>query len=110
MGSRGDSGPWVWVGESPVRVAARYLKAAQPRRVNYKGRSYNILWSGPTKHGERAHLQFIDGSKDFWVDAHLVSGASLPSKSSVPSGKYECPECGDYVVPGTECWETGWRH
>jgi hypothetical protein len=25
-------------------------------------------------------------------------------------GRYECPECGDYVYPGTSCWETGCTH
>lgn len=25
-------------------------------------------------------------------------------------GRYECPECGDYVTPGTQCWETGATH
>lgn len=95
---------------SAARVAARHLDAAQPKRVTYKGRTYNLLWSGPTKHGERAHLQFTDGSKDFWVDAHLVSGASQSAGPRPPRGKYECPECGEYVVPGTVCWETGMRH
>lgn len=91
---------------SSFRVATRHLAA---KRVTYKGRQYNLLWSGPTKHGERAHLQFTDGSKDFWVDAHLVSGASS-SGPRPPRGKYECPECGEYVTPGTVCWETGMRH
>lgn len=25
-------------------------------------------------------------------------------------GTYECEECGDYVRPGTSCWETGAIH
>jgi hypothetical protein len=25
-------------------------------------------------------------------------------------GRYECEECGDYVEPGTRCWETGMIH
>lgn len=25
-------------------------------------------------------------------------------------GTYECDECGDYVKPGTRCWETGHAH
>jgi hypothetical protein len=24
--------------------------------------------------------------------------------------RYECEECGDYVEPGTRCWETGMIH
>jgi len=99
-----------------ARVAARHMAAKQ---VTYKGRQYNLLWSGPTKYGERARLQFLDGSKDFWVDAHLVSGGTSTPVSYTPSGTrprlrrdgtYLCDECGDYVKPGTSCWETGLRH
>lgn len=25
-------------------------------------------------------------------------------------GRYVCEECGDYVEPGTRCWETGMMH
>ena len=32
------------------------------------------------------------------------------SRSRVAGRKYECPECGDYVFPGTRCWETGCTH
>lgn len=95
-----------------ARVAARHLSAT--KRVTYNGRPYTLLWSGPTKHGERARLQFLDGTKDFWVDAHLVSGASSASFDVAPKlrrdGTYECDECGDYVRPGTRCWETGHIH
>lgn len=95
-----------------ARVAARHLSST--KRVMYKGRPYTLLWSGPTKHGERARLQFLDGTKDFWVDAHLVSGASSASFDATPKlrrdGTYECDECGDYVRPGTRCWETGHIH
>jgi len=73
------------------------------------------MYLGPTKYGERARLQFMDRSKDFWVNAReveIVKGS--PSRgTSRPSGrgrKYECPECGDYVYPGTRCWETGMIH
>lgn len=38
----------------------------------YKGRKYQVKFLGKTKHGDRAHLAFLDGSKDFWVDAKLV--------------------------------------
>jgi hypothetical protein len=104
---------------SPFRVAARHFEPTIPpsSRVMYKGRPYKLLWSGHTKHGERAHLQFLDGSKDFWVDAHqvfweshLVPGLDTDPAPRQPRGKYECPECGEYVNPGTVCWETGRRH
>jgi hypothetical protein len=38
----------------------------------YKNRRYRLLWAGNTKYGERAHLQFFDGSKDFWVDRDKI--------------------------------------
>lgn len=41
--------------------------------VQYKGKSYRLLWSGPTRYGDRAKLEFMDGSKQFWVDLSKVS-------------------------------------
>lgn len=35
---------------------------------------------------------------------------STPKTSARPARRYECPECGDYVFPGTRCWETGCIH
>ncbi|MBX9680142.1 MAG: hypothetical protein K2X38_15385, partial [Gemmataceae bacterium] len=40
---------------------------------SYKGKKYRVLYIGKTKFGQRARLQFMDGSKDFWVDAKAVS-------------------------------------
>lgn len=59
--------------------------------ATYKGRTYRCLFIGDTKHGRRAHLQFFDGSKDFWVDASLVSASA--SKSSSSRRKREDEEC-----------------
>jgi hypothetical protein len=55
------------------------------RTAEYKGRTYRLLWIGTTKHGQRAHLQFFDGSKDFWADASAVT----VSESTHTPGKYE---------------------
>ena len=66
----------------------------------YKGRAYRCLFLGATKFGRRAHLQFMDGSKDFWVAANLVTEGGQASTSraparctcdSDPSGW--CPKC-----------------
>lgn len=49
------------------------------------------------------------------------SGTAAPAPTSArvarkqfgfrPSGgRYECDECGDFVTPGTQCWETGCTH
>lgn len=65
------------------------------KTVTYKHHSYTLLWIGQTKFGKRAHLQFRDGSKDFWVNANLVSESCSP-----PSSQREmCADCGQY--PGT---------
>lgn len=40
-------------------------------------------------------------------DVHLCSIRGSAAKR----GKiYECGECGEYVTPGTKCWETGVTH
>lgn len=72
------------------RVASRMLSAKGQGR--YKGKVYNILYMGDTKYGPRARLQFLDGSKDFWVDASLVDvvrgtapRAPVPPRSRAPS-------------------------
>lgn len=51
--------------------------------AEYKGRKYRCLFLGATKYGQRAHLQFFDGSKDFWVDASAVRvlESSAPARS-----------------------------
>lgn len=66
--------------------------------VSYKGRSYRLLWSGSTKYGDRARLQFMDGSKDFWVDLGLVSpatsGGSGGQNRNSPARRGGCRGCG----------------
>lgn len=45
--------------------------------------------------------------------AKSSSGGSKKSytpRARSPRRKYECGECGDYVYPGTSCWETGCMH
>lgn len=60
--------------------------------ATYKGRTYRCLFVGTTKYGRRARLQFFDGSKDFWVDAELVS-VSEPSRYRRNEDE-ECELCG----------------
>lgn len=61
----------------------------------YKGRPYRLLGSGKTKFGERAHLAFLDGSKDFWVSLGAVTlGAPQRASGSGISGRLRPGECG----------------
>lgn len=57
----------------------------------YKGRKYRLLWIGDTKFGKRAHLQFFDGTKDFWVDASAVT---VSESAPRPRSGAVCGECG----------------
>jgi len=73
------------------------MTTATNRTAEYKGHSYRLLYLGQTKYGKRAHLQFMDGSKDFWVDASLVreksAGESSTNRAS-GRGRATCAECG----------------
>lgn len=61
--------------------------------ATYKGRTYRLLWTGPTKFGRRAKLGFMDGSKEFWVAAAAVTtgGASYTPRAGKPRR-----DCDDY--------------
>lgn len=65
--------------------------------VTYKGRPYRLQWSGSTKYGDRAKLQFMDGTKEFWVNLSQVSDASSSgggsSSYSRPSGGGRSGRC-----------------
>ncbi len=61
--------------------------------VDYKGHRYNLLWKGATKYGERAKLEFRDGTKQFWVDACLVS------EPRQHTGRGTCEHCGEQCNP-----------
>ncbi len=49
----------------------------------YKNRKYQVKFLGQTKHGNRANLVFLDGSKDFWVPAESVQLVSADSTVGV---------------------------
>lgn len=76
----------------------------------YKGKKYRVLYKGPTKFGERVKLQFMDGTQEFWVDAHKVSPGAPEMRSDDA-----CPECGRHhrwapcgypgCAPGVYCDE-----
>jgi hypothetical protein len=53
--------------------------------VYYKRKRYRLLWHGPTRWGHRAHLQWLNGAKDFWADAEKVKGLPTPAPTPVES-------------------------
>lgn len=81
--------------------------------ATYKGKTYNLAYIGQTKYGRRAKLAFLNGSKEFWVDASLVTvgGAAksrAKSSTSLSGGWWECRCCGEENKPGARnCWECG---
>ena len=86
------------------------MRQLSPVQVQYKGRAYRLLWEGPTKYGERAKLQFMDGSKDFWVDASLICSVQPVAVTSRPTAAHRpastghahrsgrCRGCGGPIV------------
>lgn len=54
--------------------------------ATYKGRNYRLLAVVKTKLGDRAHLQFFDDTKDFWVNARAVEIRG-PYQASTSPGK-----------------------
>jgi hypothetical protein len=107
-------------------------------KASYKGREYLLLWEGETRCGPAAKLAFRDGTKVFWTKGEytvtkryrtspepMTFGRLQRLRSEYTSAKhdghdsgisdgrrYECPECGEYVVrgDGSTCWETGFAH
>ena len=81
--------------------------------VSYKGHNYKLLWRGSTQYGERAKLEFMDGSRQFWVAANLVGTAEVEDdrapktesqRRDAPTKR--CFECGRQVTY-QECLENG---
>lgn len=75
--------------------------AVAPEVVLYNGKKYHMIWSGKTKYGERARLEFLDGTKDFWVDLSKVTRDWQPLPAGrdprVPTNMWPkrgpCPVC-----------------
>lgn len=49
--------------------------------VRYRNHAYRLLWSGRTRHGMRAHLEFLSGGRRFWADAHEVSTPTVAAQT-----------------------------
>jgi hypothetical protein len=69
--------------------------------ATYNGRVYVLKYMGRTKYGERALLQFRDGSREFWVDAKKVQRTDDSPGSSSSGGV--CSECGKRFHRLTPC-------
>ena len=61
-------------------------------KVSYKGRMYRRVWAGQTKYGHRSKLEFLDGSKQFFVGSDMVSVVASSSSSS-SSLHCRCRQC-----------------
>lgn len=91
-------GSWgLLVNKADVRPGDQVLtvtKAGQ-RSTKTVGK---VLWSGQGV----SICSIADEKSDRGFDRQPVRRA--------PGGKIECEECGDFVTPGTRCWETGMMH
>lgn len=60
------------------------------KTATYKGHTYRLLFVGDTRFGRRAKLGFVDGSKEFWVDASAVTEHTNGGELSA-----RCCRCGE---------------
>jgi hypothetical protein len=70
------------------------------RKALYKGRHYRLLYLGHTKYGERAKLEFMDGTKSFWCDAGAVE--ELSANNGRPDDHIRCRHCGGWTAGGDD--------
>lgn len=76
------------------------------RTATYKGKTYRVLFVGDTKYGRRAHLEFMNGGKDFWVDAGSVT---LGGGYSPTAGRRSLDEDDRCEVCDRNKWTCGHR-
>ena len=114
------------------------LDAVVAGRATYRGKTYylagreirsgrhwrdNRVEAVTTRDGSRLLLYFRDGSGQFWAPRTEVAVDKYYGRPQTIRGlqqyaadrragkaRYECEECGEWVEPGTECWETGLLH
>lgn len=74
------------------------------KTATYRGRVYRLEYIGATKFGRRAKLSFLDGSKEFWVDANQVrEGGYAPAVSRTGRRMRTCGVCGGNDVNQVDC-------
>jgi hypothetical protein len=64
------------------------------------------------KSGERQTVtveRVVFAGNGVWLAA-IRSEPKSGGRRGGHGGRYECGECGEYVTPGTRCWETGCMH
>ena len=74
--------------------------------AEYKGRKYRLVWQGKTKFGERAKLQFFDGSKEFWVNSSLIK---VHNGDRYRSDDYRITKTGKHLVKVEGRYGSYWR-
>ncbi len=52
--------------------------------ARYKGKTYKLLFAGQTRFGRRAHLQFWNGRKTFWVDESKLENVCVRDEAARP--------------------------
>lgn len=65
--------------------------------------------SGETTTGTVGRVLFT-AADGFQIATFTARTAARPARRTNRWGEIECAECGDFVKPGTVCWETGCKH
>lgn len=61
------------------------------------------------EHGDMITVSRLDGETHTRMVLD-VDGGMANVVGLLADGTYECKECGEYVLPGSSCWETGHIH
>ena len=70
-----------------------------------------VLWHGTARDGQIASLcSIVEDSSRTTHSNCAPDEFSGHGRARGGGGRRECEECGDYVVRGTVCWDTGCLH
>ena len=113
------------IGPEPSNAEiARMTKHAANSWGKLRDGGWGVYIEGRASPGESVVVNKRDGSSSTVVLGRKVwegngkmlftvnkdGGGSHSRQRRGLGGSYECEECGDYVRPNTQCWETGARH
>lgn len=103
----GDWGAKI-VGRRPVEGQELVLERKDGQRV--PKRIEKVIWSSEDGREHLCALASDDPAEPTVAAATTTTPTRERRGALKAKERYECSECGDFVMPGTTCWETGARH
>ena len=104
------NGAWGVKAEGTVKVGDKISvtkKDGESRTVTVS----KVVWTGKSQWDENNRtISLCEIEDEKKKAAAPKKQAAAASAESAKRGRFTCPECGDSVEPGSECWETGLKH